>query len=258
MHRMNTYQLFAVQQRLEPSIKEAFRNTKILDYPTWDSKLYGGMVPSEETLVSVFKTEAEKLERHLICRMMQLTGRILKCDHTFKMAKIIKVNGVKPYEALFCIMNENNEIIGFWLAPTTKISELESALLKVRERYKHLPEDEQIQVMYTDNCCKDRATLQAIFGAILVKLDIFHLINRLKVKKKHRFFKSFMGKIREAMFCDSDLDMKEFNEAFKSRGNDDKVSPSNRFLTNNKIRRRKVVGVYKYLKKSRRYLFVVA
>jgi hypothetical protein len=240
---MDAYQRMTVANRLRPSITTSFRNQKILNFAEWGSNISFGKVPNVETLIRVFKIEAAKQETHLISRMMGVRGRILKCDHTFKMAKIIKVNRDKPFAALFSVMNEFNEIVGFWLASTKKISELRSALEQINARYQDVADDQKIQVMYTDNCCSDRKILQEIFGMILVKLDVFHLMNRLKVKKKHRFFASFMKSIQEALMCSSQEDEEELKAILVARGNEENQKLTNRHKSSNKRRRTYVAKV---------------
>ncbi len=241
--RVDTYNRMAVSVRKENKISHAFQNMLIADYPPWDSPLFGGGVPSEETLIKIFKTEMGDREPIMSSWMMQYTGRIIKCDHTHKSAKIVKVNGEKPCEALFSVMNEFNEIMGFYITGGKSMSELEEALKAMRKRYEHLPEVCQIKGCFTDKCCADRALLRAIFGSILVKLDMFHLLNRPRLKKSHRLFKSFMKKFREIFLCESTEDLDFVKDVLIARENPEDIEISNKYLTNNKYRRRYITDV---------------
>jgi hypothetical protein len=47
-------------------------------------------------------------------RLMMITGDVLKGDYTFKLAKKVQCEGGTPFDAVYSVMNEYNEVLGSW------------------------------------------------------------------------------------------------------------------------------------------------
>ena len=88
-------------------------------------------IPNRNFLRNVFiKYGAEDYD--LRNQIMQAgTGTILKCDHTFKVAKVPNQNGTKLFEALLTVMNEKNLILGYWFTQSKSMEELKPQFAKV-------------------------------------------------------------------------------------------------------------------------------
>ena len=65
-----------------------------------------------------------------------------------------------------------------------------------------------IAVVYIDNCCQWKRLLQEEFGNdLLVKLDLFHAIQRItsKIPKKHSFYGACTSDLRVVFRARGDL-----------------------------------------------------
>lgn len=90
-----------------------------------------GVVPARKTLINCYKKfRSEKLAME---RKIQLSigGRILRIDHTFKVAKLCKIKGQYVFKAVFEVMNEHNEIVAYWLTTSKSVPEMKLELEKV-------------------------------------------------------------------------------------------------------------------------------
>jgi hypothetical protein len=64
---------------------------------------------------AVVLADSERLAPYYKTRLMMITGDVLKGDHTFKMAGKVHADGGRPYEAVYTLMNEFNQVLGSWL-----------------------------------------------------------------------------------------------------------------------------------------------
>ena len=64
--------------------------------------------------------------------MQSIPGTILKCDHTFKVAKVPNQRGTRLFEALLTVMNEKNQILGYWFTQTKSLEEVRLQFQQVR------------------------------------------------------------------------------------------------------------------------------
>ena len=78
-----------------------------------DENLWRGRVPNRKFLAKVFMLHGSKDYDLRNVIMQNLTGSILKCDHTFKVAKVLTKKGTKIFEALLTVMNEKNMVLGY-------------------------------------------------------------------------------------------------------------------------------------------------
>ena len=86
----------------------------------------------------------------------------------------------KQFHGFLIVINNNNLIIKFALTKSGKLSELGNVFQSAKEV-------SNIEAIFSDNCCKDRNSLQSVFSAeCVVKLDCFHATNRLIRSFKHK------------------------------------------------------------------------
>jgi hypothetical protein len=137
-----------------------------------------------------------------------MDGNVLCVDHTFKSARRIKIYNdvVNKYNQIFTaaltVYNEYNQVCAQYFATTKSYKPMKEKidlLLKRYECYGH----KKPNLIYSDNCCKDRADLMDSFGSsVVVKLDSYHFIDRYLTgcRQTHPLYKDFCSAIRDAIF----------------------------------------------------------
>lgn len=85
----------------------------------------------------------------------------------------------KQFHGFLIVINEENIITKFALTKSAKLSELHNV-------FKSANDISSVECIFSDNCCKDRSSLNSVFENSLVKLDVFHATNRLIRSFKHR------------------------------------------------------------------------
>jgi hypothetical protein len=115
----------------------------------------------------------------------------LSCDHTFKSIANIGVlrdadrKWVKQYSGLFCVLNQDGEVLTWKLTKSLKFASVEEQLICLQQRL--LKQGKCVHEFYIDNCCVWRKKLQQIFGSTLkVLLDLFHAVQRITIKMSKR------------------------------------------------------------------------
>ena len=153
--------------------------------------------PSRNFLTNIFIYYFDKYESLLVDRMASLTtteSGWLSCDHTFEVTNSIGYERpedkkwVKQFETLFCVLNENGQVLTWQLCETQGFDKIEELLKRLSQRLS--AQGKVVNEFYIDNCCHWRKKLQSVFGTdLLVKLDIFHAVQRItaKIPKKHPF-----------------------------------------------------------------------
>ena len=93
---------------------------------------------------------------------------------TFAVSQAVKAgigsNGQlqQPFGGLLAIMNEANQIIAYRFVANKGRDEMIAAFQGLKRRFE-LQKREMPLVAYTDNCCADRKTVQAVFPDIAVR-----------------------------------------------------------------------------------------
>lgn len=93
---------------------------------------------------------------------------------------------ITQYEALFCVLNAQGQVLTWRLTPRLSFAEVESDLTALKGRLQS--QGKVLKEFYIDNCCSWRQKLQQVFGnELIVYLDIFHAVKRFseKVPKRH-------------------------------------------------------------------------
>ena len=93
---------------------------------------------------------------------------------------------ITQYNALFCVLNHNGQVVQWRLTPNLQFSTIEDALRQLQKRFE--VQGRVLKEFYIDNCCSWRSKLQNVFGQQLkVYLDIFHAVKRIgdSIPKRH-------------------------------------------------------------------------
>ena len=146
------------------------------------------LIPNRKLIRQCFVYDYSTKEKLYNARMASFTGSWLSSDHTFKVAGNVGIwqNGlwIRQFDSLFSVMNEDGIVLAWQLTRGTGFARVKTLLVGIRKR---LVRNGITLLGFTiDNCCAWRLLLQAVFGVIPVKLDLFHAVQRIasKIKKK--------------------------------------------------------------------------
>ena len=150
-------------------------------------------LPSNDILRKCFLVQFAQNQHLYTTSMAKKTAKkFISFDHTFKVAAnlgYLRPDGkwITQYNSAFIVMNEVGHIMAWQFTKTTSIDEVNSLLKGVSRRI----QIENHPLILVDNCCLLRNKLKDIFGeSVIVKLDIFHAIQRIsrKLSKKHPMY----------------------------------------------------------------------
>lgn len=125
----------------------------------FDSKEYGQTIPSLKLLMSRVLLLLEREAEYWNKRMQGTDGKHLSGDHSFKLAKCVLSNRSKPFTAMYTLMNEFGQVVGWWFTTGTGMNELNECLMKLKHRYELLGFEGPLSFT-TDRCCQDRTSLE--------------------------------------------------------------------------------------------------
>ena len=107
---------------------------------------------------------------------------MISLDHTFRFSKFVTIqsskghNFKKAFSALLLVVNENGEVVDFM--PTAdqslKTPSVTEMLHNINDRCPN------INLVMADNCCQSRSCLVDVFENSIVKLDLWHALNRVR------------------------------------------------------------------------------
>lgn len=97
-----------------------------------DRNGWWGTVPSVNFLMNLNKLHLKESTDLKTRYIASLTGSVLCGDHTFKVAKVPHANFERVFEAMFAILNEFGQVIGYWMVCSKSLTEIEPELMKVR------------------------------------------------------------------------------------------------------------------------------
>ena len=137
---------------------------------------YLSNTPTDTLLTKCFLSKIRSQEHLYLNDIASVkTCSTISFDHTFKVAANIgyhREDGVwvSQYNSLFLVMNGNGQVVTWQLRSSTSLDQVQSVLRCVSERSKK--QQQPIECIYADDCCKVRKKLQTIFGNMVeVKLD---------------------------------------------------------------------------------------
>lgn len=94
---------------------------------------------------------------------------------------------VTLYKSVFIALNEHGQVVAWQFTKTTSLDEVKQQLQNLQDCMAQscLPSCK----IFVDDCCSQRRKLQDVFGDAVVKLDIFHAVQRIarKIPKHHPF-----------------------------------------------------------------------
>ena len=140
--------------------------------------------PSNDQLMNIILSQYQLDKDNYISEMQKVTGKAISCDHTFKVSRNIGVvtegsedRFLKQFSNLYIVLNEHGEICDWRLTKTTAFDEIEDLLIDLRDRLSL--QEQGIETICIDDCCKNRQKYEGIFPNCKVKLDIFHACQRV-------------------------------------------------------------------------------
>ena len=133
------------------------------EFYEFDAKEYGQPMPSCSYLIERVVRLMEEDAKYITQRMQMIDGKHLSGDHSFKLTKCVAANGTKAFTAMYTLMNETGQVVGWWFTTGTGMKELEDSLKKIKDRYKCLGFEGPFSFT-TDRCCQERSFLGQTFG----------------------------------------------------------------------------------------------
>ncbi|XP_066916044.1 uncharacterized protein [Clytia hemisphaerica] len=144
--------------------------------------------PSEQFLRGCFLYNYNMYKKVYNEKMQSINCEYLSCDHTFKVATNIgyldqNKKWVKVVDSLFLFMNEKGQILGYKMCKGTSFNLVEDIFKDLSVRNPHITH------IYLDNCCTWKHKLAEFFPNAIVKLDLFHAVQRLvkTISKRHPY-----------------------------------------------------------------------
>ena len=165
------YYSFAVADRLNPTIEGAAwylhsENAKVAEFSAFrDPERYMGRAVSVGFLIKHYMRYAFSRWNFVRKSIQRVGGKYLRGDHSFKLVKKMVVEGERPFVAIYSVMNEYSEIVGYWFCRTKSQKELTSALSHIEARYKKFGY-KRIELWFTDDVDAEVGTLSAIFPSL--------------------------------------------------------------------------------------------
>ena len=152
-------------------------------------KFYGENFPcpGNNILIDIFLKHFFQDEQVYIDAMSSLSAKTISCDHTFKSVCNIGYrrqedgNWVTQYNSIFCTLNEKGEVLSWQFTKSESFPEVRDMFVEIKERL----ENNDLDHICIDNCCKWQSLLNEIFPEASVKQDLFHAVQRfVKTLKK--------------------------------------------------------------------------
>jgi len=132
------------------------------EFPEFDSDEYQHDVPSVSYFISRLILRMESSDEYKTRRMQMIDGLHVSGDHSFKVVRCMWTRG-RPFTAVYCLLNEYSQVVGWWMTTGTSMSELEEPLRKLRQRYNVHGYDGP-ESANTDRCCQERAMWNNFLG----------------------------------------------------------------------------------------------
>jgi hypothetical protein len=149
-------------------------------FPPFDQKCFP--LPHEKIIRSVFISYSLLFDQIFYDDMAVRTSRWVACDHTFKSAANIgftrQTDGrwIKAMKCIFIVLDNNGKIIHWRFTKGESFGEVSGIFKELKTRFEKLNND--LEGIVIDNCCKWRGQFFQIFPNVLVKLDLFHAVQR--------------------------------------------------------------------------------
>lgn len=89
-----------------------------------DKLRYAGKSPEAAYLITLAVVLFRGLDVHVRTRMMMICGSFFRGDMTFKHPKKCMVDGLRPFEAEYAVMNEFGQILGSYACRTKSLEQV--------------------------------------------------------------------------------------------------------------------------------------
>lgn len=114
-------------------------SSRIDDFGSYkDQNGWNGFIPTTDFLMKWQIANLKASYETKTAWIRSLRGDILSGDHTFKVAKVPCSNYERVFEAMFSVMNEKGQIIGYWMTCSKSLREIRPELEKVNCNYRKL------------------------------------------------------------------------------------------------------------------------
>ena len=175
----DTYLSYELASRGRTSVELSLQNRRQRQWPPQHFSSFGGAgfsgrAPTAAYILAIALAYHRHRRPVLLRRLMQVTGRILKGDMSFKLAKKIRCARTGQYTCVFSLMNEFGEILGYWFCRSKSLAGVRSELQNVQARYQRetgqtVQQDPATapSLWYTDSCCEEFDTLTSIFPSLV-------------------------------------------------------------------------------------------
>lgn len=207
-----------------------------------------------EYLRSVYVVDGNRELPWLTQRLAMIDGEILAVDHSFKATKKIKVRDeqskrfIPAFSATLTVLNEYHQVAGQYLAHSKSYKHVQHKLKDLLDRY-DVYKYNKPTVIYTDNCCNDKAEL-SIFESAQIRLDAYHFMDRYHdgCRQRHPAFVGFCKQLRRAIFVLHEEDKSTIVEELKAQNivvtDNELVKRCRRFIPEPKILEHRINQVY--------------
>ena len=178
-------------------------------FPSFD---IWGPTPSTDTILQCFLCVYKENRLFLGQHMSDTTAASwISADHTFKVAANIGCylpdgSWANQFDSLFIVLNELGQVLTYKLTKGTAMNKVEDILKNLKCRLEQ--QGTMCHTIFVDNCCTVRGKFTEIFPDALIKLDLFHAIQRVTSKvpkdRKHYLSPSFINDFRMIFRADGD------------------------------------------------------
>lgn len=136
-------------------------------FPAYDDRdAWGGCNITHHLIREIFTLSASIREPFLDARMQMLdTGLVIKGDESFKICKIMKLNGTVAFDSLLLIMNDKHEVITFQFTEDQSHASYEQCLAGLAGRLP-LHGYKGPVLVYLDQCCRDGSLFMRLFPTL--------------------------------------------------------------------------------------------
>ncbi|CAG9463605.1 unnamed protein product [Pedinophyceae sp. YPF-701] len=164
---------------------------------------YDGKFLSYGAIMGRYLEEFLRLEPFMNCVLDSVCAEsyVLRGDTTFKVAKGIHLGGGRVCDGMYLVLNEIGQVVAYNFVTSESDAAMQPILQSLATRLKYFralegKEGDGIKAFYDDLCClRDTPILAAFPDLKLVRVDLWHAMNRVlrKTKSSHPLFKTFSG-----------------------------------------------------------------
>ena len=106
-----------------------------------------------------------------------------------------------PIYSLFCIHNEEGEIINWQFTKSEGFDEVKNMFMSIKQHSK----DDGLKLICVDNCCKWSSLLADISPGVSIKQDLFHVQRFVKTLEKRDPVRDVASDFGKFFCCPQDL-----------------------------------------------------